>query len=268
MSKYLNKLSCIFLLILLLLLQLFMVTASYADVITLKADNWCPYNCSPTDTNPGYMIDIAKEVFAKHGHTINYEIINWSRAISEASEGKIEGIVGPTLGGAEGFYFPKNNLGYLENVYITLKDNGLDCSEDLSFLNGYVLGVISDYHYGEKIAAYIKAHKGKKAVDVLTGNNALERLFEKLDRGRIDLFIENEFVAMHVARKIGMVSSVKVKHLEKEVKTEGKSVYIAFSPVNPKSAEYAEILSKGVAELRESGRLDKIMAKYGLEDWK
>ena len=44
-------------------------------------------------------------------------------------------------------------------------------------------------------------------------------------------------------------------------------VYIAFSPANKKSAEYAAILDRGVERLRASGELDEIMAHYGLEDW-
>jgi polar amino acid transport system substrate-binding protein len=45
-------------------------------------------------------------------------------------------------------------------------------------------------------------------------------------------------------------------------------VYIAFSPGNPKSQEYAQILSKGIQQLRASGELATILKKYGMSDWK
>ena len=45
-------------------------------------------------------------------------------------------------------------------------------------------------------------------------------------------------------------------------------VFIAFSPAKKESAEYAKILTDGLKKLRETGELKKILAKYGLEDWK
>jgi len=45
-------------------------------------------------------------------------------------------------------------------------------------------------------------------------------------------------------------------------------LFIAFSPKNPKSQEYAKLLSEGTAALRASGELRKILAKYGLSDWR
>ena len=45
-------------------------------------------------------------------------------------------------------------------------------------------------------------------------------------------------------------------------------VYTVFSPATPaKSKQYAQILVKGIEKLRQTGNLDKILAKYGLEDW-
>lgn len=44
--------------------------------------------------------------------------------------------------------------------------------------------------------------------------------------------------------------------------------FIAFSPVNPKSREYAAILDRGMAEMRASGRLRQILQRYGVKDWK
>lgn len=35
------------------------------EVITLVADEWCPYNCVPNSEKPGYAIEIAQEIFNK-----------------------------------------------------------------------------------------------------------------------------------------------------------------------------------------------------------
>ena len=35
-------------------------TFVYADVISIRADPWCPYNCDPKDERSGFMVEIAK----------------------------------------------------------------------------------------------------------------------------------------------------------------------------------------------------------------
>ena len=42
-------------------------------------------------------------------------------------------------------------------------------------------------------------------------------------------------------------------------------LYIAFSPNNPKSGEYAKALSEGMTRLRKSGKTEAIMQQYGLK---
>ena len=58
-----------------------------AETLIMKADEWCPYNCNPKDSNLGYMVDIAKAIFEPAGHKIEYQILTWARAKVEASEG-------------------------------------------------------------------------------------------------------------------------------------------------------------------------------------
>lgn len=50
-------------------------SVAYADVITLVADEWCPYNCTPDTDHPGFMIEIAQYAFEHAGHTIVYTTI-------------------------------------------------------------------------------------------------------------------------------------------------------------------------------------------------
>ena len=46
-------------------------------------------------------------------------------------------------------------------------------------------------------------------------------------------------------------------------------LYIAFAPaqVCPQCTEYAQTLSRGMSQLRQSGELGEILARYGLRDW-
>ena len=62
--------------------------------LTLAADNWCPFNCQPNSTYPGYMIEIAQQVFAEYNININYQVIPWSRALRLCRAGIISAVVG------------------------------------------------------------------------------------------------------------------------------------------------------------------------------
>jgi len=43
-------------------------------------------------------------------------------------------------------------------------------------------------------------------------------------------------------------------------------VYIAFSPTHKNSLNYAKFLSKGMIELKASGKLESILLRYGVKE--
>ena len=118
-----------------------------AEEITIVADEWCPFNCEPNSKAPGFMIEIATEIFSKAGHSVNYSTMDWDEALTAVRKGEFKAIVGAA-------------------------------NED--------------------------------APD---------------------------------------------------------SIFVAFSPADAKSKDYAQILGQGMDELRRSGKLKAILSKYGMEDW-
>ena len=58
-----------------------------ADTISLRADIWPPYNATPGSDKPGYIVEIATEIWNNEGHQVNYATVPWERAISEARSG-------------------------------------------------------------------------------------------------------------------------------------------------------------------------------------
>ena len=45
-------------------------------------------------------------------------------------------------------------------------------------------------------------------------------------------------------------------------------LFVAFSPINPNSKKYTQLISDGMSNLRKSGKLKTILSKYGVSDWK
>jgi len=43
--------------------------------------------------------------------------------------------------------------------------------------------------------------------------------------------------------------------------------FMALSPLNPKSRQYADLFSAGMRKIHKSGQLKKILAAYGVPEW-
>jgi len=232
--------------------------------IVIAADQWCPINCLPDSDRPGFMIEIAGEIFNEAGYRVVYRLMPWSRAIVSGREGTINAIVGAYRGDAPGFVFPRNEQGRIGSAALFTRAGSDWVYQDLSSLEQVRLGTILDYDYGESLNGYIEAHSQSYRVQVMTGNDPLAKNIEKLLRGRIDVVVEAKPVFRYLSREMGVEG--EVRHAGEAAPSE--DAYIAFSPGLESSPEYARILSEGMERLRASGELARILARYNLDDWK
>ncbi len=235
----------------------------FADYITLVSDDWCPINCEPNSDQPGFMIEIAKLIFGEEGHTVEYKKLPWERAIIETRKGKNNAIIGAYKGDAPDFVFPENEQALIGNSLFVKADSTWTYN-GISSLIEINIGVIKGYDYGEVLNNHIEKSKNTMKVQMVFGETALEKNIKKLLKGRIDAVLESEFVFNYKASQMGHKGRVKSAG---QVVDPDKA-YLAFSPANPKSKNYARILSDGMEKIRKSGELKKILARYDLEDWK
>ncbi len=239
-------------------------STALAETITLRADSWYPYNGDPKSDKPGFMIEIARTIFAEAGYTIDYQLMPWARSIKEAESGRIDGIVGASHGDAPGFVFPDLPLGTTRYEFYTLPTSNWHYS-DLKSLDSVKIGCIADYSYGETFDAYRKANQDNPSRIVLTsGDSALEQAIKMLKLKRVDAVVESPDVFSWQIKQMGL--------MPEEFRTggtlpESDQIFIAFSPLHEASKRYARLLSEGIARLRASGELAKILARYGVNDW-
>lgn len=235
---------------------------SHADTISIRADSWCPYNCTPNSSKPGYMIEILQQTLGKKGYTIDYKEMNWARAITETRSGKYNAIVGASKTEAPDFIFPETAQGNNASCFFVLPKTSWKYT-GLASLDAATVGVVRDYTYDDgEFDEYIKNHqKNPNRIDVISGDDSLTRNINKLSSGRITTFIEASPVVQFKQASNKKGAPIKNVGCLRDV-----PVYIGFSPVNPQSKIYAQIVSEGMVEMRKSGALKKILAKYGLKD--
>ena len=236
------------------------ISLGHTETITIRADLWCPYNCDPDSDMPGYIIEIARQIFEKAGNSVDYQILNWARAIEETRQGNFDAIVGAYKHDAPDFVFPESAQGQAVDMFYTTGDSLWRYTSSDS-LAGTTIGIIKDYSYGEKLDTYIK--KNPNQFVVLHGSDVFSRNIKMLLLGRTTALIANKSV---MDRHFSIERNLTGRIVEAGIATV-ENVYIAFSPGNPRSKIYARILSDGIATLRTSGELKKILEKYKLTDW-
>lgn len=239
-------------------------TGVLADAITIRADEWLPYN-GPTSQKPaGYMIELAQKIAAANGHTIAYATMPWDDAVSAVRRGAHDCVVGALKSDAEDFAFPAESWGESQSAFYTLDDTqwryaGVDSLASMR------LAVIEGYSYSEEIDAYVEANKKDPAKIVMVSSagraqmNAMSRLVSK----KADVFIEDINVAKQTIARLNLSGRVVMS----DIATESDTLYIACTPADPRGKKYADMFSTGIAKLRASGELATILDKYNLSDW-
>jgi len=245
-----------------IILNFILVNLSSSAEIKLSSDPWCPFTCEPNSDKPGFMVEIAKEIFKSAGHDVIYVKLNWARALADAKAGVVNGVVGAAKYDVPGFILPTRSNAKSFNYFFVLKDdpwffNGVDSLKGKEFV------IINGYSYGSVVDKLIaKKHKSFKK---LSGEDPLLRMIQMTESNRINGFIEDSSVLSYKLNSLMKKSDLfKVASANLAI---DPNLYIAFSPTNPHSKEYAKILDEGMIKLRKSGRLAEILKKYSLKDW-
>jgi polar amino acid transport system substrate-binding protein len=242
-----------------------LISSGHADTISIRADTWCPFNCDPASAKPGYMIEVAKAVFEKAGHKIDYQNLNWSRALAGARDGKFTAVVGAGDQEVTDNHLvttPAVPLGKNVNCFLVQAGSSWTYTGPAS-LTTTKIGTIQDYSYGDTLDAFFKSHTG--VAQSVTGDDALKRNLEKLGSKRLDAVVDDRAVLLYTLSSNKLTGQFKEAGCENEANSHG--LFIAFSPKDAKSPSYAKLLADGVVSMRKSGALKAILDKYGVPDW-
>jgi polar amino acid transport system substrate-binding protein len=229
--------------------------------IILAADKWCPYNCEPGSEMPGYMVEMATEIFAQHNIEVEYILKPWDKAIEDIRQGKIHGVIGASFDENSDLVYPTVPQAYGITAAYTLEENKWTY-EGTKSLRGQKIGLILGYKYPEDIGNFIftTLPKAPELFVFEGGENAVHEQVNNLINKRTDIYFENEYV---MNRLIKSENGPKLRNAG-QIGNDLDRLYVAFSPKLKKSYTYAKILSEGMEKMRNSGRLAELYKKYGL----
>jgi len=226
---------------------------AHSATITAAQDPWAPF-VQKDKASPGVSVEIITEAFKSQGHTVDFKIMPWTRALNEVKAGKVDVLVA-TWFTSERTSFLKYSEPYLENSlkFIKRKGDGFEYN-GLDSLSGKTVGIIRNYGYGDEFLG-AKNFKKPEANDLVA--NA-----KKLMAKRIDLTLEDELVAKSTLSGAGMnVADFEFTANALSV----NPLHVTSGLANPNHAQYIEAFNKGLAEIKSNGTFDQILAKYGIK---
>lgn len=228
--------------------------------LRLRADNWMPFNGDHASELPGYVVELAREIFG--ADQVDYQIMPWTDALKAAASGEIDGVIGANPTEGAGLVFPAEPIALTRIGLFTRKDNPWTF-DSLKSLETVRLGAIEGYSYWEGFDAYLKAHTPPK-VTLFSGENPLKDALGKLQAKEIDVMAETLQVFVWNTKEVGLkFSDFRMAYLH-----DGDPIFLAFTPKGDRGKAFAARFDQGVAALRKSGKLATILKKYGLNDWK
>jgi polar amino acid transport system substrate-binding protein len=237
---------------------------SKEKIITVAGNAWPPFNNYPDQKKPGYLIEIVKEIFKNNGYKMQYIEYPWERAIKESKVGDVNALVGLLRTDSPEMVFPGEEIGTTRNGFYTRKDSKWTYT-GINSLKRIRLGVFKGQSYGAELDAYIQQNSANvNRIDFVSGLEYLQRNLKRVAMKRIDATIDDISVLKATAADMHMTGSFREAGY---IKTK-LSVYIAFSPNYADAKQMSKMVSDGVITLRKNGTLEKILAKYDVNDWK
>ena len=234
-----------------------------AKTLEVASDEWCPYVCDDQNS-PGFLVEIVNEIATTHGIKLRFSLMPLARALTLAQKDKIDILLALTpqhitdfklqqsqlsFGGLYNDFYVKTNQPWrfqsIAHLSATLKDNT-------------ILGTINGYQYGEQLNQLLSSNTAHVFPD--SGNSPLAKQLKMLELGRLDILLDSRFTVQYQLQKLPDLSITYAG-------TQGDftPLFLGFSSLLSK--EQVQLFDSGLMTLRQSGKLDAILAKYALTDW-
>lgn len=249
-------------------LALLLITAAHAasehPTLTLVADTWCPVTCATTDALPGYATEITRDIFAAAGYRVSYSTAPWARAVLDTRNGRYQALIGVANSESPAdLLYPQEPVADNINVFFVRANNRWQY-RDIASLDGVIVGIANDYLFGEPFDSYVLKHKADAdRLHTLVTDAPVEQGATLLRIKRIDSYLDDRTVVRWTLGKGKLPAD-----LREAGELSRFPLYVGFSRKDPRAAQWAKTFDEGIRKMRANGTLRKILARYGVSDWK
>lgn len=232
-------------------------------ILSIRADSWYPVNGDPQSAQPGFQIELARQIFTAHGYRLDYQVMPWTRAVRLVRDGKINCIVGALRSEVPDFVFPGSHWGMGSHSFYTLKGNPWHY-HDLTSLKGQKIGLIANYSYSPAFDQLARQRTNSDQFQFINTSDPLRSNIRKLLAHHLTTFVEIRMIADAKLHALGLEGQV----IPAGNLTAPLPLYLACSPALSISQDIVRWVDEDTPKLRSSGQLGRIFAQYGLHDFK
>jgi polar amino acid transport system substrate-binding protein len=227
--------------------------AAHARTVEMCSVPWAPFY-GPDLQEQGFLTTLARAAFDQAGHEAKMEFMPWARAMLEVKQGDRALVMGAYYSDERAETYRFSDVLYKTKVgLIALESLGVQSYDDLRELSDYTIGYGRGWSTTKEFdnADYLNKEAAK--------NNVLN--VRKLYKERIDMIAMNFDRFNQIVREEGLDPDRAV-FLNPPLKTSG--LYLMFSEAIDDTDQLVSDFNSGLAQLRESGRYQAILSRYGL----
>lgn len=244
----------------------FLAHAEQPKILTVVADTYCPYNCAVGAKQEGILVDLTRAIFEAKGYQIRYKVVPWTRALKMVKEGKADIALGspPEEADTHGLIKGNEPIGYGVDCVYVQADNPLKYNNRADDLNSLKkVGTVVDFQYYEQMGEWLQRPENKNKNFPARGETASETNLIHLSLGRLDGVMETSAVIDYLIMQKKLQGKVRVAGCHKP-----QAVFNLFSPQRKDARQLAAELDSGILALEKEGKVQQILDRYGVYQWK
>ncbi|WDY58505.1 substrate-binding periplasmic protein [Pseudomonas sp. PSKL.D1] len=227
-------------------------TASAEGRLRLVADNWPPFNDTGMPGG-GLATSIVTTALARAGYASEYEEAPWARALMGVTEGRYDILINAWYNDARA-QVGDFSKAYLNNRIRLLKRKG----DSFRFkrqadLYPYSIAVVRDYAYSPEFDGDNHLNK----VPVSSFSSAVRMLAA----GRVDLTIEDEFVARYNLQREPEQVRDAVEFVDPPLGE--NTLHILVSLKHPAHRQIVERFERAIEAMKADGSYERLMRQHG-----
>lgn len=224
--------------------------------LVFASDEWCPYVCFES-TRPGYLVELAREVFESPARPVEVRRMSWARAVREAESGRIDGVLGAVRGESAELVYPKLAAASDRPAFAVRADDPWRFT-GVEVLADRRIGLADGYRFGPTLdGALFPGGRGAPTLEPLSNDRPTWTNLRKLVDGRIDTVLDNGHVLRHEIDRGGFFPAVRLIDAGVE-----NPIFIAFADT-PTGRSLAQHFDRAMLARSERGGRSDLEQTYG-----
>ena len=219
-------------------------------------DNYMPYAGADELGLRGIAIDLVEIVLLAQDIPYQFQSMPWSRLLMQYTHSQLDCMTVGIQADFEstGQRHAMEPIGRFVAAFVARKGEAEGITSLDQLLNGsWRFGFVQDYAYTKDLMDFISQLPASRKV-LIASHNPQHALIKMLAAKRFDFFIDDELVARHAARELGLTDAIEVFMTHDDPSLD----YF----IGCHDATLQETINAGIRKAKADGTLDSLILRY------